>query len=89
MDGFDRDTNIIVMSATNRPDVLDPALLRPGRFDRRIILDLPDINERKEILKIHLRGKKVAQDVELEEISQRTPGFSGADLANLVNEAAI
>lgn len=89
MDGFDRDTNIIVMSATNRPDVLDPALLRPGRFDRRIILDLPDINERKEILKIHLRGKKVAQDVELEEVSQRTPGFSGADLANLVNEAAI
>ena len=89
MDGFDRDTNIIVMSATNRPDVLDPALLRPGRFDRRIILDLPDINERKEILKIHLRGKKVAQGVELEEISQRTPGFSGADLANLVNEAAI
>jgi cell division protease FtsH len=89
MDGFDRDTNIIVIAATNRPDVLDPALLRPGRFDRRIILDLPDINERKEILKIHLRGKKTSQDVELEEISQRTPGFSGADLANLVNEAAI
>ena len=89
MDGFDRDTNIIVIAATNRPDVLDPALLRPGRFDRRIILDLPDINERKEILKIHLRGKKVSQDVELEEVSQRTPGFSGADLANLVNEAAI
>ena len=89
MDGFDRDTNIIVIAATNRPDVLDPALLRPGRFDRRIILDLPDINERKEILKIHLRGKKISQEVELEEISQRTPGFSGADLANLVNEAAI
>ncbi len=89
MDGFDRDTNIIVIAATNRPDVLDPALLRPGRFDRRIILDLPDINERKEILKIHLRGKKTSQDVELEEISQRTPGFSGADLANLVNEAAL
>ena len=89
MDGFDRDTNIIVMAATNRPDVLDPALLRPGRFDRRIVLDLPDLNERKEILKIHLRGKKISQDVELDEISQRTPGFSGADLANLVNEAAI
>jgi len=89
MDGFDRDTNVIVMAATNRPDVLDPALLRPGRFDRRIYLDLPDLNEREEILKIHCRGKMVAKEVNLRRVAERTPGFSGADLANLVNEAAI
>ena len=89
MDGFERDTRVIVISATNRPDILDPALLRPGRFDRRIVLDLPDIKEREEILKIHSQGKKLAPDVNLREIAERTPGFSGADLANLTNEAAI
>ena len=89
MDGFERDTKLIVMSATNRPDILDPALLRPGRFDRRVVLDLPDINDRKEVLKIHCQGKPLALDVSLKEIAERTPGFSGADLANLVNEAAI
>lgn len=89
MDGFDRDTNVIVVAATNRPDVLDPALLRPGRFDRRIILDLPDIKAREEILAIHIRNKKLATDVSLREIAERTPGFSGADLENLLNEAAI
>lgn len=89
MDGFDRDTKVIVIAATNRPDVLDPALLRPGRFDRRVILDLPSINDREEILKIHVRDKNLAPLVNLREIAERTPGFSGADLANLVNEAAI
>jgi cell division protease FtsH len=89
MDGFERDTNVIVISATNRGDVLDPALLRPGRFDRRVVLDLPDVNDREEILKIHCRGKPLALNVNLREIAERTPGFSGADLANLVNEAAI
>ncbi len=89
MDGFDRDTNVIVMAATNRPDILDPALLRPGRFDRRVVLDLPDIKEREEILKIHARGKKLAEDVDIQMVAQRTPGFAGADLANLINEAAI
>jgi len=89
MDGFERDTNVIVTAATNRPDVLDPALLRPGRFDRRVVLDLPDINDREAILKIHAKGKPLALNVNLREIAERTPGFSGADLANLVNEAAI
>lgn len=89
MDGFERDTHVIVMSATNRPDVLDPALLRPGRFDRRIVLDEPDINDREAILKIHSKEKPLAQDVNLRLIAERTPGFSGADLANIVNEAAI
>lgn len=89
MDGIGREENLIVMGATNRPEYLDPALLRPGRFDRRIVLDLPDINEREEILKIHCRGKPLAFDVNLKEIAERTPGFSGADLANLVNEAAL
>ena len=89
MDGFERDTNVIVMAATNRPDVLDQALLRPGRFDRRIYLDLPDLNEREEILKIHCRNKVMAKEVNLRRVAERTPGFSGADLANLVNEAAI
>jgi len=89
MDGIGRDENLIVMGATNKPEQLDPALLRPGRFDRRIVLDLPDIQEREEILRIHCRGKPLAVDVNLKEIAERTPGFSGADLANVVNEAAI
>ena len=89
LDGFDTDTNVIVMAATNRPDVLDPALLRPGRFDRRVSIDLPDINEREAILKIHAKNKPLAEDVNLRRAAERTPGFSGADLANLLNEAAI
>ncbi len=89
MDGFDTDTNIIVMAATNRPDVLDPALLRPGRFDRQVVLDEPDLNDREAILKVHARKKPLAKDVSLRRIAERTPGFSGADLANLLNEAAI
>lgn len=88
MDGFEKGTKIIVIGATNRPDVLDPALLRPGRFDRKIILELPDIKAREEILKIHLKDKKVGK-VNLKQVAERTPGFSGADLANLCNEAAI
>ena len=89
MDGIGREENLIIMGATNRPEYLDPALLRPGRFDRRIVLDLPDVNEREEILKIHSRGKPLALNVNLREVAERTPGFSGADLANVVNEAAI
>jgi len=89
MDGFDPNTNVIVMAATNRPDVLDPALLRPGRFDRRITLDDPDIADREAILKVHARKKPLAKEVSLRLIAERTPGFSGADLANLLNEAAI
>ena len=89
MDGFDSSTNVIVLAATNRPDILDPALLRPGRFDRRVVLDLPDINGRKAILEVHTKGKPLAPSVKLEVLAKQTPGFSGADLANLVNEAAI
>lgn len=89
MDGFERNTRVIVLAATNRPDVLDKALLRPGRFDRRVVLDLPDINDREEILKIHARGKSLDKSIELRKVAVRTPGFSGADLANLMNEAAI
>lgn len=89
MDGFDPNSGVIVLAATNRPDVLDPALLRPGRFDRRVILDEPDMRDREAILKIHARGKPMATDVDLKMIAERTPGFSGADLANLLNEAAI
>ncbi|OQX70723.1 cell division protein FtsH [Candidatus Parcubacteria bacterium 4484_255] len=89
MDGFERDSKIIVMAATNRPDILDPALLRPGRFDRQIILNLPSIKDRKAILEIHAKGKPLAQKADLREIAERTPGFSGADLENLLNEAAI
>jgi len=89
MDGFERDATTIIIAATNRPDVLDPALLRPGRFDRRIMLDLPDINDREAILKIHGRGKPLAQSTNLREVAERTPGFAGADLENLMNEAAI
>ena len=89
MDGFDTATNVIVIAATNRPDILDPALLRPGRFDRRVVLDLPDINGRVAILEVHCKGKPLADEVKLEYIARQTPGFSGADLSNLVNEAAI
>jgi len=89
MDGFERDTQIIILAATNRGDILDPALLRPGRFDRKVVLDMPDINGREQILKIHCREKPLAPDVNLREIAERTPGFSGADIANVVNEAAI
>ena len=89
MDGFDTNTNVIIIAATNRPDILDPALLRPGRFDRRVVLDLPDINGRIAILKVHSAGKPLADDVDLDDVAHATPGFSGADLSNLVNEAAI
>ncbi|MDO8524725.1 MAG: ATP-dependent zinc metalloprotease FtsH [bacterium] len=89
MDGFEKTTNVIILAATNRPEYLDPALLRPGRFDRRIILDEPDIKGRDEILKIHSKEKPLSPTVVLREVAERTPGFSGADLANLMNEAAI
>ncbi|MCZ7546692.1 MAG: ATP-dependent zinc metalloprotease FtsH [Anaerolineae bacterium] len=89
MDGFDTDTNVIIVAATNRPDILDPALLRPGRFDRRVVLDRPDMRGREEILKVHVRGKPLASDVKLEELAKSIPGFVGADIENLVNEAAI
>lgn len=89
MDGFDRSSEVIVMGATNKPEALDPALLRPGRFDRRIVLDPPDIRDREKVLEIHAQGKPLAKDVDLREIAERTPGFSGADLESLVNEAAI
>jgi cell division protease FtsH len=89
MDGFDTNTNVIVVAATNRPDVLDPALLRPGRFDRQVVLDRPDIRGRTEILNVHIKGKPLDKTVDIEAIARRSPGFSGADLANLVNEAAI
>lgn len=89
MDGIGREEGIIVIGATNQPELLDPALLRPGRFDRRIVLDFPDLKEREEILKVHCRGKPLASNVNLREVAERTPGFSGADLANLVNEAAL
>ncbi len=89
MDGFEREDAVIVMGATNRPDVLDPALLRPGRFDRRIVLPMPDLKAREEILKIHSKNKPLGRGVDLREIAERTPGFSGADLENVVNEAAI
>lgn len=89
MDGMESKDNVIVMAATNRPDVLDPALLRPGRFDRRVTIDLPDINDREAILKVHSKDKPLAKEVDLRVVAQRTPGFSGADLANLLNEAAI
>lgn len=89
MDGFERDTNVIILAATNRPDILDPALLRPGRFDRKVVLDMPDIEGREQILEIHCKGKPLASDINLREIAERTPGFSGADVANVVNEAAL
>lgn len=89
MDGFSANEGIIMIAATNRPDILDPALLRPGRFDRQIVVDRPDIKGRTEILKVHVKGKSIGQDVNLDVIAQRTPGFTGADLSNLVNEAAL
>ncbi|MFA6432152.1 MAG: ATP-dependent zinc metalloprotease FtsH [Candidatus Margulisiibacteriota bacterium] len=89
MDGFDPKTNVIIIAATNRPDILDPALLRPGRFDRQIVLDKPDLKGREEVLKIHAKGKPFAADADLNVVARRTPGFTGADLENLLNEAAI
>ncbi|MDO8490085.1 MAG: ATP-dependent zinc metalloprotease FtsH [bacterium] len=89
LDGFEANTNVIVIAATNRPDVLDPALLRPGRFDRRVVIDLPSVADREQILLVHARNKPLSSDVDLRRVAERTPGFSGADLANLLNEAAI
>lgn len=89
MDGFSVNEGIIIIAATNRPDILDPALLRPGRFDRQIVVDIPDVKGRKEILGVHSRGKPLSDDVQLDVLARRTPGFTGADLANLVNEAAL
>ncbi|NLW62122.1 MAG: ATP-dependent zinc metalloprotease FtsH, partial [Synergistaceae bacterium] len=89
MDGFEAGTGIILLAATTRPDILDPALLRPGRFDRQIVVDRPDVNGRRDILKVHLKDKKVSKKVDLDVIARRTPGFVGADIANLVNEAAL
>jgi len=89
MDGFDTDTNVIVVAATNRPDILDPALMRPGRFDRRVVLDRPDVRGREAILRVHLKGKPVAPEVDVNALAKGTPGFVGADIENLVNEAAI
>jgi cell division protease FtsH len=89
MDGFDTDTNVIILAATNRPDILDPALLRPGRFDRRVVLDRPDVKGREEILKVHVRGKPLGNDVNLSVLAKSTPGFVGADIESTINEAAI
>jgi cell division protease FtsH len=89
MDGFDTDTNVIIIAATNRPDILDPALLRPGRFDRRVVLDRPDMKGREKILEVHIRGKPLEKDVDLKALARQTPGFVGADIESLVNEAAI
>jgi len=89
MDGFETSTKVIVLAATNRPDILDPALLRPGRFDRQVVLDRPDIKGRRAILEVHARGLPMDDSANLETVAKQTPGFSGADLANLVNEAAI
>src|SRR5207245_4704339 len=89
MDGFDPKTGVVLIAATNRPDILDPALLRPGRFDRQIVVDRPDLRGREAILKVHAKGKPFAPDVDLDVIARRTPGFTGADLANVINEAAL
>ena len=89
MDGFEGNEGVIVIAATNRPDVLDPALLRPGRFDRQVVVPLPDVRGREQILKVHMRKVPMADDVRASIIARGTPGFSGADLANLVNEAAL
>ena len=89
MDGFEKETGVIILAATNRPDILDPALLRPGRFDRKIVLDPPDVHDREAILQIHSKDKPLAKDVNFKEVAERTPGFSGADLANVANEAAL
>jgi cell division protease FtsH len=89
MDGFDGNTGVILIAATNRPDILDPALLRPGRFDRQIAVDVPDLNGRRDVLAVHAKGKPIAEDVDLKAVARRTPGFTGADLANVLNEAAL
>ncbi|MEZ4646631.1 MAG: ATP-dependent zinc metalloprotease FtsH [Chloroflexota bacterium] len=89
MDGFDTDTHVIILAATNRPDILDPALMRPGRFDRRVVLDRPDVRGREEIFKVHIRGKPIAADVDITALAKSTPGFVGADIENTVNEAAL
>ncbi len=89
MDGFDPKTNVILIAATNRPDILDPALLRPGRFDRQIGVDAPDLKGREKILAVHAKGKPMAKGVDLEVLARKTPGFTGADLANVLNEAAL
>ncbi len=89
MDGFEATEGIVMMAATNRPDILDPALLRPGRFDRQVVVPLPEIDERLAILKVHSKSKRLADDVDLQVVARGTPGMSGADLANLVNEAAL
>ena len=89
MDGFDQKQGVILLASTNRPDILDPALLRPGRFDRQIVVDRPDLEGRKAVLAVHARGKPLAPGVDLDVIARRTPGFTGADLANLMNEAAL
>src|SRR5439155_26031867 len=89
MDGFDPRTGVILMAATNRPDILDPALLRPGRFDRQVVIDRPDLEGRRAILKVHGKGKPLDPGSDLDVIARRTPGFTGADLANVVNEAAL
>src|SRR5258708_24531419 len=89
MDGFNTNTNVILFAATNRMDVLDPALLRPGRFDRQVVVDRPDLGGREAILKVHAKAVKLADGADLSVIARRTPGFSGADLANLINEAAL
>jgi cell division protease FtsH len=89
MDGFETNKGVIIMAATNRPEILDPALLRPGRFDRQVLVDRPDINGREAILKIHSKNVLLAPDVDLRKLAGRTPGFVGADLANLINEAAL
>ena len=89
MDGFAINEGIIVLAATNRPDILDPALLRPGRFDRRIVVGVPDVKGREEIIKVHSRGKPLSKDVDLKVLAKRTPGFTGADIENMMNEAAI
>ncbi len=89
MDGFDPNVGVIVVAATNRPEILDPALLRPGRFDRHIVVDKPDLKGREDILRVHVRKVKISKDVDLKTIAQRTPGFVGADLSNIINEAAL
>ena len=89
MGGFDVSTGVILIAATNRPDILDPALLRPGRFDRQIVVDRPDLEGRKAIAEVHAKGKPLAPDVQTDVIARRTPGFTGADMANLLNEAAL
>src|SRR5213080_1526117 len=89
MDGFDPNANVILIAATNRPDILDPALLRPGRFDRQVAVDAPDLKGRERILKVHAQGKPMAPHVDLNVVARRTPGFTGADLANVLNEAAL